>query len=99
MRIGSEPLLQALRSAASSPEAVMKLAKKNDLAVLSFEITVVTRQNKKVSVTQDVKIEVMRPQDVEKLSEPMCPEPDVSWCMISERLSLRVDRFISFCPL
>ncbi|KIJ52433.1 hypothetical protein M422DRAFT_156646 [Sphaerobolus stellatus SS14] len=77
LRIGSEPLSQALKSASASPEVVMKLAKKNDLAVLSFEITVQTRQNKKVQVTQDVKIEVMRPQDVEKLQEPMCPEPDV----------------------
>ena len=56
----------------------MKLAKKNNHAMLSFEITVQTRQSKNVSVTQDVKIEVMRPADVEMMKEPMCPEPDVS---------------------
>ena len=78
MRIASDPLVQALRSASSSPEVIMKLAKKNNHAVLSFEITVQTRQNKKASVTQDVKIEVMRPADVERLKEPMCPQPDVS---------------------
>ncbi|KAF8517677.1 checkpoint protein Hus1/Mec3 [Hysterangium stoloniferum] len=77
IKIGSEPLIQALKSASTSPEVVVKLAKKNDHAVLSFEIIVQTRQNKKASVTQDVNIEVMRPADVESLKEPMCPEPDV----------------------
>lgn len=78
MRITSEPLVQALKSASTSPEVIMKLAKKNNLAVLSFEIAVQTRQNKKASVTQDVKIEVMSTADVENLKEPMCPEPDAS---------------------
>ncbi len=55
----------------------MKLAKKNDQAVMSFEITGTTRVGRRVKVTHDVKIEVMRPSDVDKLSEPMCPEPDV----------------------
>ncbi|KAF8501254.1 cell cycle checkpoint [Gautieria morchelliformis] len=77
MRISSEPLVQALKSASASPEVIMKLAKKFNHAVLSFEITVQTRQNTKASVTQDVKIEVMNPLDVDKLKEPMCPEPDV----------------------
>ena len=55
----------------------MKLAKKNDQAVLSFEIAGLTRAGRKVRVAHDVKIEVMKPCDVEKLSEPLCPEPDV----------------------
>ncbi|KAF8588237.1 cell cycle checkpoint [Ramaria rubella] len=77
MRISTEPLLHALKSALAAPEVIMKLAKKNNHAVLSFEITVQTRQNAKACVTQDVNIEVMGPLDVEKLKEPMCPEPDV----------------------
>jgi len=77
MRIGSEALLQALKSALTSPEVILKLAKKNDIALLSFDITIQTRQNKKVSVVQDVKIEVFKPADADKLKEPMCPEPDV----------------------
>lgn len=56
----------------------MKLAKKNDQAVLSFEIIGATNLGRRVQVTHDVKIEVLRPTDVEKLREPMCPEPDVS---------------------
>jgi len=56
----------------------MRLAKKNDQALLSFEISGLTRVGRKVRVAHDVKIEVMKPADVEKLSEPMCPEPDAS---------------------
>ncbi|KAF8921257.1 checkpoint protein Hus1/Mec3 [Mucidula mucida] len=85
MTLSSEALLAALRSASSSTgasssyateEVIMKLAKKNDQAVMSFEITGTTRVGRRVKVTHDVKIEVMRPSDVDKLSEPMCPEPD-----------------------
>ena len=87
MVLPSEALLAALKSAsASSPtssfeteEVVMRLAKKNDQALLSFEISGLTRVGRKVRVAHDVKIEVLKAADVEKLSEPMCPEPDVSF--------------------
>ena len=55
----------------------MKLAKKNGQAVLSFEINGMTRVGRKVRVAHDVGIVVMRPVDVERLIEPLCPEPDV----------------------
>lgn len=84
--LSSEALLATLKSASSSAsssyetdEVVMKLAKKNDQAVLSFEINGLTRLGKKVRVAHDVKIEVMKPGDVARLSEPLCPEPDVSY--------------------
>ncbi|KAJ7107078.1 checkpoint protein Hus1/Mec3 [Mycena epipterygia] len=85
MALSSEALLATLKSASSSSgassyeaeEIVMKLAKKNDQAVLSFEISGMTRQGRKVRVAHDVKIEVMKPADVANLKEPMCPEPDV----------------------
>ncbi|KAI0926322.1 hypothetical protein AcW1_008532 [Taiwanofungus camphoratus] len=91
LTLSSEALVAALRSAlspsgtgsssmssfASDAEVVMKLAKKNDQAVLSFEISGTTRMNRRVRVAHDVRIEVMRPQDVRRLREPMCPEPDV----------------------
>lgn len=54
-----------------------RLAKKNDQAVLTFEILGATRGNRRVRVTQDIRIEVMKLQDVERLQEPLCPEPDV----------------------
>ncbi|KAF8208928.1 checkpoint protein Hus1/Mec3 [Mycena galopus ATCC 62051] len=84
MALSSEALLATLKSASTSSksayeteEIVMKLAKKNDQAVLSFEISGMTRQGRKVRVAHDVKIEVMKPTDVANLKEPMCPEPDV----------------------
>jgi len=55
----------------------MKLAKKNDQAALSFEISGTTRAGRKVRVAHDVKIEVMKPGDVARLAEPLCPEPDI----------------------
>ncbi|KAJ7765897.1 checkpoint protein Hus1/Mec3 [Mycena maculata] len=89
MALSSEALLATLKSASTSSksasaassyeaeEIVMKLAKKNNQAVLSFEISGMTRQGRKVRVAHDVKIDVMKPADVENLKEPMCPEPDV----------------------
>lgn len=91
--LSTEALLSALRSSSSSAssssvaasilptydadEVVMKLAKKNDQAVLSFEMFGVSRSGRKVRVAHDVRIDVMRPTEVEKLHEPLCPEPDV----------------------
>ncbi|KAH7912827.1 cell cycle checkpoint [Hygrophoropsis aurantiaca] len=93
MAISTEALLSALKSSSSSAasatvaatvlpaydadEVVMKLAKKNDQAVLSFEMFGISRTGRRVRVAHDVRIDVMRPADVEKLREPLCPEPDV----------------------
>ncbi|KAH7884793.1 cell cycle checkpoint [Phlebopus sp. FC_14] len=91
--LSTEALLSALRSSSSSAsssavaasilptydadELVMKLAKKNDQAVLSFEMFGVSRTGRKVRVAHDVRIDVMRPTEVERLREPLCPDPDV----------------------
>ncbi|KAG6826143.1 hypothetical protein H0H92_000979 [Tricholoma furcatifolium] len=86
LAIPSEALLAALRSASSSSasgsayeteEVIVKLAKKNAQAVLAFEINGLTRVGRRVRVGHDVRIEVMRPADVARMSEPMCPEPDL----------------------
>ena len=84
--LASEALLGALKSASTSAasgssfnteEIVVKLAKKTDHALLTFEIHGQTRTGNKMRVAHDVKIQVMKPADVAKLSEPLCPEPDV----------------------
>lgn len=93
LKISTDALALALKSASSassssfstsntgigssSSDTIIKLAKKNDRAVLSFEIVVRTRQNRDLAVTQDVNIEVLSPGEVERMKEPMCPEPDV----------------------
>ena len=87
MALFSEVLRAAFKSASSSSptssfeteEVVMRLAKKNDQALLSFEISGLTRVGRKVRVAHDVKVEVMKPAVIEKLSESTCPEPDVSF--------------------
>ncbi|KDQ24948.1 hypothetical protein PLEOSDRAFT_1067649 [Pleurotus ostreatus PC15] len=81
--LSAEALLSALKSASTTAETadgddvVLKLAKKNDQAVLCFEINGTTRLGKSMRVSHDVKIEVMKPTDVASLKEPMCPDPDV----------------------
>ena len=57
----------------------MKLAKKNNLPVLSFEIFGTTQMGRRVKVAHDVRIEVMKPADEAMLTEPRCPEPDVRY--------------------
>lgn len=65
-------------AAFDAEEIVMKLAKKNDQALLSFEIKGVSRAGQQIRVAHDVKIEVMKPTDVDKMQEPLCPKADVS---------------------
>jgi hypothetical protein len=91
--ISPEALLLALRSAwnpaslDSTPETVMKLAKKNDHAVLSFEISGSISSARMVRVGHDVRVEVMKPSDVKKLTEPMCPEPDVRYSNLCSQVA------------
>ncbi|PFH48008.1 hypothetical protein AMATHDRAFT_150820 [Amanita thiersii Skay4041] len=86
LNLSPEALLAALRSAVTpassasgyeTDEVIVKLAKKNDQAVLSFEISGYTRAGRRMRVTHDVKIDVLKPADVDKLQEPRVPEPDV----------------------
>jgi HUS1 checkpoint protein len=81
LNLPTEALSTALRSASAehtgANEVVMKLAKKNNLPVLSFEIFGTTHMGRRVKVAHDVRIEVMKPADVALLTEPQCPEPDV----------------------
>ncbi|KAH9481907.1 Checkpoint protein hus1 [Psilocybe cubensis] len=66
-----------LGGALDAEEIVMKLAKKNDQALLSFEIKGMSRTGQQVRVVHDVKIEVMKPADVDKMQEPLCPKADL----------------------
>ncbi|KAG2075480.1 cell cycle checkpoint [Suillus decipiens] len=93
LTLSAEALLSALRSSSSSAssssvaaailpsydadEVVMKLAKKNEQAVLSFEMYGMSRSGRKVRVVHDVRIDVMRPAESDKLHEPRCPDPEV----------------------
>ncbi|KAI0652749.1 cell cycle checkpoint [Trametes meyenii] len=88
--VSSDALLAALRSAAgpssaqngsaslaSDTHVIMKLAKKGEKSVLNFEITGVTAMGRGITIVQQVVVDVLRHAEVERLKEPMCPEPDV----------------------
>lgn len=80
-------------------DVVMKLAKKNDLAVLTFEVALQSRLGREAAVSHDVRIEVQRPADIERLKEPLCPEPDVCRVLpifIGMRETDLIHRCISF---
>ncbi|TFK63146.1 cell cycle checkpoint [Pluteus cervinus] len=86
LELYTEALLAALRSATASSSnfstfgtdvVTMRLAKKNNHAVLALDIQASSRVGKPVSVTHDVMIELMSPQDAERLNEPMCPDPNL----------------------
>ncbi|KLO17351.1 cell cycle checkpoint [Schizopora paradoxa] len=61
-------------------EVVMRLAKKRGQAVLSLEIIFDGGSGNgsgKVVVSHDVLIDVLKPAEMERVKEPMCPEPDI----------------------
>ncbi|PAV16477.1 cell cycle checkpoint [Pyrrhoderma noxium] len=66
-----------------SGEVVIKLAKKHNHAVLSVEIALALNygglggSSRQAMVVHDVPVEVLKPSDIEKLREPLCPEPDI----------------------
>lgn len=105
MSISTEALLSALKSASSTSslgnassayeaeEVVMRLAKKSNQAVLSFEIAGTTRAGRRVKVAHDVKICVLALSDAQRLREPLCPDPDVHILLPSlQKLRTVVDR-------
>ncbi|QRW18410.1 Hus1, required for S-M and DNA damage checkpoints-like protein [Rhizoctonia solani] len=77
LEVSTEPLSQALRSASAAHDVIVKLAKKNDQPVFSFEAETESRQGKKMMVTHDVRITVMKAVEIEQVKEPLCPPPDL----------------------
>ncbi|CAE6475074.1 unnamed protein product [Rhizoctonia solani] len=77
LEVSTEPLSQALRSASAAQDVIVKLAKKNDQPVFSFEAQTESRQGKKMLVTHDVRITVMKTVEIEQVKEPLCPPPDL----------------------
>ena len=96
--VQTEPLHQALKSASSSVDMTMKLAKRDNVAVFCFEVQVQvsrspsphiiiqftfcfpfsqSRQGKRMEITHDVRVKILKPSEVQALEEPRCPEPDV----------------------
>ncbi|PWN51227.1 cell cycle checkpoint [Violaceomyces palustris] len=77
LEVSPETLLKALRSANNATEVTMRLVKRNNDPLLSFSITSNTATGAKLDIIQDVLIRVLKPADIAKVKEPLCPEPDV----------------------
>ena len=61
-----------------------RLAKKNEQAVMSMEISGQSRSGKPVRITHDVRIELFRTDVSEKFAEPLCPEPEVTYILLTQ---------------
>lgn len=71
--INSANLAQALKSGEAASAVVMRLSKRTGAACLTFQITCEST----VSVTHDVPVRVMRPEEVEAVAHPTLPAPPV----------------------
>ncbi|KAL1916902.1 uncharacterized protein VTP21DRAFT_5099 [Calcarisporiella thermophila] len=83
-----EYLIRALKSTQGALEIMMKLTKKENIPMLSLAITSQTRMGRKQSLTQDIPVRVLSPQQMEMVREPMCPDPQVH-IMMPPLLSVR----------
>lgn len=64
-------------------------------SVLSFEISSTNSMGRTMNVTQQLTIDIVRRAEVDRLTEPMCPEPDVS--AVQTRGVFSVDHMRSKC--
>ncbi|GAA5933726.1 uncharacterized protein JCM15063_001395 [Sporobolomyces koalae] len=88
LEVTTDALARALRSAAGSTKALIKLSKKGGHGpggtgpgahpVLSIDIESASRMGKRLTITQDVYVKVKKMQDVQQLKEPLCPVPDAA---------------------
>ncbi|KAK0558771.1 Checkpoint protein hus1 [Tilletia horrida] len=77
IEIATETLLKALRSGLNAMDITIRLAKKNKTPLLSFNIVNASHNGAKLVVVQDVLIRILKPTEMERIKEPLCPAPDV----------------------
>ncbi|PWY96977.1 cell cycle checkpoint [Testicularia cyperi] len=77
LEVSPDTLLKALRSANNAYSVVLRLAKRNKDPLLSFSISAQSHTGAKLEVLQDVLIKVLKPAEMSRIIEPLCPEPDV----------------------
>ncbi|GAA6063799.1 hypothetical protein JCM10212_005962 [Sporobolomyces blumeae] len=88
LEVATDALARALKSAAGSTKATIKLAKKGGQGpggtgrgahpVLSIVIDGASRMGKGMAIVQDVYVKVKKAQEIELLKEPLCPVPDAA---------------------
>lgn len=77
LEVSPDTLLKALRSANNAYSVILRLAKRNKDPLLSFSISAQSHTGAKLEVVQDVLIKVLKPAEMSRIVEPLCPEPDV----------------------
>lgn len=77
LEVSPDTLLKALRSASHADAVILRLAKRDKDALLSFSISAKSHTGGKLEVMQDVLIKVLKPAEMSRIVEPLCPEPDV----------------------
>ncbi|KAL9936307.1 hypothetical protein V8E36_005149 [Tilletia maclaganii] len=77
MQIATETLLKALRSGLNAMEITIRLAKRIRTPMLSFNIVNESHTGGRLVVVQDVLIRILKPTEMERIKEPLCPAPDV----------------------
>lgn len=87
LEVSLDALSRALRSTNGATRVTIKLAKKGgsgpqgsgegSYPVLSICVESSSRFGKKVEIVQDVAVRVKKAADIEQLTEPLCPAPEV----------------------
>lgn len=91
LEVATEALARVLRSAVGALEIVLRLGKRNGEPLLSMGIAMSSHSGARLDVTQDILIRILRTSELNLISEPMCPPPDV-------RLAITHPRSILYCP-
>ncbi|WFD21900.1 Checkpoint protein hus1 [Malassezia equina] len=77
VEVVAESLARALRSAAGATEVMLRLGKRDGEPLLSLSIGMASHTGAKLDVTQDVLVRILRVSEMNLITEPMCPTPDV----------------------
>ncbi len=88
LEVSPDTLLKALRSANNAYSVILRLAKRGKDPLLSFTISAQSHTGAKLEVVQDVLIKVLKPAEMSRVVEPLCPEPDVH-IILPKLLNLR----------
>ncbi|GAA5941596.1 hypothetical protein JCM3775_005121 [Rhodotorula graminis] len=88
LEVSTDLLAKALKSASGATDVVIKLAKKGgsgpggtgegSYPVLSLVVRSSSRLGKRLEITQDVAVKVMKAAEMDQLKEPLCPTPQVA---------------------
>lgn len=77
VEMASETFARAFRSAQGALHVSLRLGKRLNEPLLSIAITTQSHTGGHVEVVQDVVIRILRASELDLISEPLCPTPDV----------------------